>query len=57
MFFQQAAPKISFEEAKLRREEVKANFRTFIKICAAMMAGNFQKDFNQFYFKNLYNYF
>ncbi|KAG4084190.1 hypothetical protein H8356DRAFT_1745533 [Neocallimastix lanati (nom. inval.)] len=38
MFFQQAAPKISFEEAKLRREEVKANFRTFIKICAAMMA-------------------
>jgi len=41
MFFQQAAPKIPFEEAKLRREEVKENFKTFVKICAAMMAGNF----------------
>ncbi|KAG4083243.1 hypothetical protein H8356DRAFT_1065180 [Neocallimastix lanati (nom. inval.)] len=38
MFFQQAAPKIPFEEAKLRREEVKENFKTFVKICAAMMA-------------------
>jgi len=42
MFFQQAPPKIPFEEAKLRREEVKANFKTFLKICAGIMAGNNQ---------------
>jgi len=47
MFFQQAPPKIPFEEAKLRREEVKANFKTFLKICAAMMAGKYLYKMNQ----------